>query len=262
MINNKYKFEGYLNRGNYGSVIQCSYNNNKYAIKCDTDSKLLKHEANIYKELRSIKNISTLVDFFVIDNTSYMVLNIFKLNLKDYKDRFFNSQYYIERSIYLIIKVIDIMKDIHNLGIVHRDLKPPNICLNTNLEPYIIDFGMAKKIIFDKKHIEERAIKNIIGSPNYISLNVINLIEPSRRDDIESIIYIIIYMILDNKDYKIYTDSILLVQKNISRISDMLSIYSNVNKNKIIEILSYLRKLKFTQKPNYEYIKNILSTLY
>ena len=77
MINNKYKFEGYLNRGNYGSVIQCSYNNNKYAIKCDTDSKLLKHEANIYKELRSIKNISRLVDFFVIDNTSYMVLNIF-----------------------------------------------------------------------------------------------------------------------------------------------------------------------------------------
>ena len=56
-----------------------------YAIKCDGDSKLLKYEANIYKELRSIKNISTLVDFFIIDNRSYMVLDLFELNLRSPK---------------------------------------------------------------------------------------------------------------------------------------------------------------------------------
>ena len=119
MINNKYKLVRYLSQGNFGTVIECSYNNKNYAIKCDGDSKLLKYEANIYKELRSIKNISTLVDFFIIDNRSYMVLDLFELNLKDYKDRFFTSKYYIERLIELMNKVIDITRDIHNHGVVH-----------------------------------------------------------------------------------------------------------------------------------------------
>ena len=81
MINNKYKFERYLNSGNFGSVIQCSYNNKKYAVKCDNDSKLLKYEANIYKELRSVYQISKLVDFFLYDKKYYMVLDLFELTL-------------------------------------------------------------------------------------------------------------------------------------------------------------------------------------
>jgi serine/threonine protein kinase len=256
MINNKYKLVRYLSQGNFGTVIECSYNNKNYAIKCDGDSKLLKYEANIYKELRSIKNISTLVDFFIIDNRSYMVLDLFELNLKDYKDRFFNSEYYIERLIELMNKVIDITRDIHNHGVVHRDLKPPNICLNRNLEPYIIDFGMAKKIIINNKHIEERAINNIIGSPNYVSLNVVNLIEPTRRDDMESIIFIMMFMVLDNNQYIEYTNNILTTQKSLAKISDVL-LKNNVNM-KLLSTLMYIRKLNFSQIPNYEYMKSLI----
>lgn len=254
MINNKYKIEEYLNHGNFGTVYICSYNNKNYAVKCDSNGNLLKYEANIYKELRSVYKISKLVDFFLFDSKYYMVLDLFELNLTDFKDRFFNSQYY-EKNLFIIInKVINILRDIHNCGIVHRDLKPPNICLDKNLEPYIIDFGMAKKIIINNKHIDERNIHNIIGSPNYVSLNVVNLLEPTRRDDIESIIYIMIYMIMNNKDYLKYTNNTLKTQKNISNISEILSNYNNIN-FKLINILMYLRKLNFSQIPNYEYIK-------
>ena len=48
MINNKYTIERYLSQGNFGSVYECSYNNKKYAVKSDSDSKLLKYEAGIY----------------------------------------------------------------------------------------------------------------------------------------------------------------------------------------------------------------------
>ena len=209
-----------------------------------------------YKELRSVRNISTLVDFFLFGNKYYMVLDLFDLNFKDYKDRFYNSKYYSERLVEIMNKIIDILRDIHNCGIVHRDLKPPNICLNKNFEPYIIDFGMAKKIIINNKHIEHRNIKNIIGSPNYASLNVVNFIEPTRRDDMESLIYVYIFMLLSNKEYIAYTNNTLTIQKSISKISEIL-MKNNVN-FKLINILIYLRKLNFSQTPNYEYIKMLI----
>jgi serine/threonine protein kinase len=256
MINNKYTIERYLSQGNFGSVYECSYNNKKYAVKCDSDSKLLKYEAGIYKELRYVRKISTLVDFFLFGDKYYMVLDLFDLNFKDFKDRFCNSEYYLERLIETMSKVIDTLRDIHNCGIVHRDLKPPNICLNKNFEPYIIDFGMAKKIIINNQHIEERNIKNIIGSPNYASLNVVNLKEPTRRDDMESLIYVYMFMLLSTKEYIAYTNNRLIIQKSASKISEIL-LKNNVNL-KLVNILMYLRKLNFSQKPNYEYIKTLI----
>ena len=258
MINNKYKIEKYLSNGNFGAVFECSYNNKKYAIKFDSnnDSKLLKYEAGIYMELRYVTKISKLVDFFLYDNKYYLVLELFKLNLKDYKYRFYNSEYYLERLVKIMNSVIETLKNIHNYGIIHRDLKPPNICLNHNYEPYIIDFGMAKKIIINNKHIEEKNINNIIGSPNYISLNVVNLIEPSRRDDMESLIYIMMFMLLNDNEYIIYTNNTLNIQKSISKISEVL--LKNDIKLKLINILIYLRKLNFSQIPNYNYISNYL----
>tara|TARA_B110000444_G_scaffold260103_2_gene305938 strand:- start:1122 stop:1907 length:786 start_codon:yes stop_codon:yes gene_type:complete len=259
MINNKYKIERYLNQGTFGIVYKCSYNNKDYAVKCDgdntTDYKLLKYEAHIYKELRSINNISRLIDFFLLDNKYYMVLDYYSLNLMDFKYRFFYSACYKERLVYIISKLIDIMRDIHNRGIVHRDLKPPNICLNKNLEPFIIDFGMAKKIIINNQHIMERNIHNIIGSPNYISLNVVNLVEPSRRDDMESIIYIIIYMLLDERDYLKYTNNTLHAQKSLATITDLIPTLKIPLK--IDSVLLYIRKLNFSQTPNYDHIKKL-----
>ena len=136
-------------------------------------------------------------------------------------------------------------------------MKPSNICLNNNLEPFIIDFGMAKKIITNNKHIEERTIHNIIGSPKYISLNVINLKEPTRRDDMESIMYILMYMILDDNQYINYTNNKLEIQKSITKINEIL--LNQIVDIKILAGILYIRKLNFSQQPNYDYIKEVIN---
>jgi serine/threonine protein kinase len=256
MINNKYKIENYISEGNFGVVYECSYNNKKYAVKCNNDTKLLKYEATIYKQLRSVKNISTVADFFLFDNYYYLVLDLYDFNLKDFKTYFINSNNYNERLKTMFDKIVETMKYIHNVGIVHRDLKPANICIYANYEPYIVDFGMAKKIIHNKIHIEERTINSIIGSPNYISLNVVKLIEPTRRDDMEAIIYIVLYMLLDDTAYMNYTNNTLATQKDISTLTDLI-LKSNIN-NGLLTALKYIRKLNYSQIPNYDYISGTL----
>ena len=138
---------------------------------------------------------------------------------------------------------------------IHRDLKPVNICINSNSEPFIVDFGMAKRIINNKKHIEVRSINSIIGSPNYISQNVTRLIEPTRRDDMESIIYIILYMLLDETNYKNYTNNTLNIQKELSTIESLIN-DNDIDVNLFLA-LRYIRKLNYSQQPNYNYITGL-----
>ena len=259
MINNKYEIESYISQGSFGNVYKCKYNNKYYAVKEDKDLKTLKYEAQIYKELKSVKNISTIVDFFLFDNKHYIVLELYEFNLTHYKLRFENSESYYDNLKIIFTGIIKTLEHIHELGIVHRDLKPTNICLDKNYNPYIIDFGLAKKIITNNKHIKEKKINNIIGSYNFISLNVLNLIEPSRRDDMESLIFILLYMILAKETYIKYDNLIQKYKKDIAVIEITLMMNEKkVPYKNIMSSIRYIRKLNFTQKPNYEHF---ISTL-
>ena len=182
------------------------------------------------------------------------------MTLKDYKYRFFNSNDY-NIKIYRIIGIlIDTLNNIHNKNIIHRDLKPTNICFDLNYNPYIIDFGLSTKYYNNGYHIVEGKINNIIGSPNFVSQNIVNLITPSRRDDMESIIFIFIYLILDDNIYLKYNNLQLTYKKDIMYINNIL-INNNINPNYINNIFNsmlYIRRLKFTQTPNYTLIKKLL----
>ena len=64
------------------------------------------------------------------------------------------------------------------------------------------------------------------------------------------------FMILNNDVYINYTNNTLYIQKSISKISEVL-LKNNVNM-KLQNILIYVRRLKFSQSPNYEYIKSLI----
>jgi len=258
----KYKIINIINSGTFGTVYSCSHNNTIYAIKETIDYLPLYHEAKIYKDLRNVNNISQLNDFFENAGKYYLVLNCYPENLIKYKYRTYNSQHYIGNLINITITLFETIKEIHNLGYVHRDLKPDNVCLNANMVPHIIDFGLSKKIIHNNIHMECVTLKSLIGCETFISINVKNLIEPSRRDDIESIIYIIAFMLIQSKfEVKFAQNKIDLLLLKDFLFNSTCTIEPNRGLiTSLIQILTYCQKMTFTQKPNYEYIIKLLTT--
>jgi serine/threonine protein kinase len=258
MINDKYEIINIINNGNYGKVYKVKYNNIFYALKEETnDDNILLNEANIYKELRFIKNVGKMKDYFRLNNKSYLVLNLYDKNLVQIKFEKYNSINYITLLNNIFKIIFKTFENIHNNSFLHRDIKPSNICLDVNNNPFIIDFGFSKKYIINNQHIKEKKINSIIGSYSFISKNVYNLIEPSRRDDIESLIYVYIYMII-SKDHEKYI--INLKMNNNIYIKNLLTL-SNIELkivNNVIEILDYIKTLKFETQPNYTYILNLL----
>mmetsp|Transcript_6288 Transcript_6288/g.10672 ORF Transcript_6288/g.10672 Transcript_6288/m.10672 type:complete len:99 (+) Transcript_6288:279-575(+) len=61
---------------------------------------------------------------------------------------------------------------------------------------YIIDFGLAKNFIDPRKarHISFRPKSKFVGTASFSSLNSHKMFEQSRRDDIESLGNVMIYM--------------------------------------------------------------------
>jgi len=257
MINNKYEIISVINSGNFGSVYKVRYDENFYALKEESyNDTVLLNEANIYKELRFIKNVGKIKDYFNYNNKNYLVLNLYDKDLTQIKYEKYNSINYTNLICSIFKILFRTIENIHNYGYLHRDIKPSNICLDIKLVPYIIDFGFSKKYIIGNKHIDEKKINSIIGSYSFISKHVENLIEPTRRDDIESLIYVCIYMIIDKK----YEKYIYNIKNRETEYIKNLLLLSNVNNrliNNIVNILDYVRLLKFNQPPDYNYLINI-----
>ena len=83
---------------------------------------------------------------------------------------------------------------------LHRDLKPNNFAIGTGSRSnviYIIDFGLSKsfKDKLTGKHIPFRDNKQITGTIRFASINAHSGMEQARRDDLESLGYVLIYLI-------------------------------------------------------------------
>jgi non-specific serine/threonine protein kinase len=88
-------------------------------------------------------NIVSVRSLFEIHGTAYMVMDFeegMSLSRMLKQGRRFN-----ERSLWNILRPIaEGLERAHRVGVLHRDIKPPNILINEDNRPVLIDFGSAR----------------------------------------------------------------------------------------------------------------------
>lgn len=266
LINNKYKIIEKIGEGAFGSIYKGeNIRTHEYvAIKIESvtnQTKLIKNESIIYHYLSNMHGIPT-VKWYGKDHTNYyMVINLLGNSLQKIKNKI--TVFSLKATMQLAIQIINLLKSIHEKGLVHRDIKPDNFLFGLNerkAQIYIIDFGFCKSFLNNNKHIDMKKTQNLIGSLTYASVNAHNYDELSRRDDIESLCYMLIYLISGRLEWQsINTNT--NINKTIKQMK--LNLTNNFDKSiiplSIINVLKYVRELSFSDTPDYKYIADMFA---
>jgi serine/threonine protein kinase len=257
IINNKYTLIDQIGSGAFGSIFKGENvrTKEKVAIKIESiknETKLLKNESIIYQYLGNSQGIPTVKWFGKDSYNYYMVINLLGKSLEQLKlDK---NKFSLKLTLQMGIQIIFLLKTIHEKGLIHRDVKPENFLLglnSANKQIYIIDFGFCKSYLNKYQHIKFGKVNNLIGSYNYASVNSHKHFELSRRDDLESLGYMLIYFYIGKLDWK---NSIQTLNNN-----EVISLKEGVQVNSkypivLLNYIKYVRSLEFEETPNYSII--------
>lgn len=254
LINNKYTILEKIGSGSFGSIYKGENIRTKecVAIKVEpiiNNTKLLKNESTIYQYLGSKQGIPLVKWFGKDDYNYYMVINLLGKSLEQLKIE--KEKLSLKLTLQIGIQILFLLNTIHEKGLVHRDIKPENFLLglnSLNKQIYIIDFGFCKSYLNNGQHIKFGRIHNLIGSNNYASINSHKLCELSRRDDLESLGYMLLYFYMGYLKWNNIIDNseIILLKESVDTDNDYPEILVNYMKN--------IRSLEFDDTPNYSTI--------
>ena len=273
IIDNTYKIltDQRLGGGSFGYVYKCLNikTNKEYAIKVESDNitnPQLLHEYKILKLLEGNEGIPKTYLFKNIGGESMLIMDLLGPNLEDILQDTKAKKFSLKTCLMTLKQIMERLIILHKEGIIHRDLKPENLLVSKNIRNcliYLIDYGLSKKYIDTKNdiHIPFRNERPITGTIRYISINTHKGFEQSRRDDIESACYIVLYFLNGKLDW----DGIKSKTKE-EKIKKIMEKKEEFKKNKEYEklppalskILSYVYRLNFEEKPNYEYIFELI----
>ena len=159
------------------------------------------------------------------------------------------------------LQALDRLEFIHSKFIIHCDIEPSIFLIGNKNKSlfYITDFLFAKKYMSSKtgKHIKYSNNYKCPGSITFVSTNVQKGIEPSRRDDIESLFYILLYLMKGSLPWQNKSKDNLMINNNMNKFLKPEVICKGLPKETIY-FLNYSRKIKFEQMPNYNYLRSLL----
>ena len=260
LIFKKYRTVKKLGEGSFGNVYKAFYDDEYYALKMEDislDYDLLENEATILNYLQG-PNIPKFISFSKDKGYNVLVMELLDQSLDNILSKL--RRFSVKTVAMLGYQLIKILKYIHDKHIIHRDIKPDNLAMGRkelNGTLYIIDFGLAKKFRSSRTLKQFPLIKrhSLTGTARYASINALQGYEQSRRDDLESAMYVLMFFLRGN-----------LPWQNI-KIKGKKDKYAKIcNKKKEVsskelgmnfpsefaEILDYFKILGYTETPDYE----------
>jgi len=202
IVGGRYRLVRKIGSGSFGDIylgINIT-NGEEVAVKlesCKARHPQLLYESKLYKILQGGVGIPHIRWYGQERDYNVLVMDLLGPSLEDLFN-FCSRRFTIKTVLMLADQMIGRVEYIHTKNFIHRDIKPDNFLMGIGRhcnKLYLIDFGLAKKYRDSRTrhHIPYREDKNLTGTARYASINAHLGIEQSRRDDMESLGYVLMY---------------------------------------------------------------------
>ena len=159
---------------------------------------LLPREASLMQELQGGPGIPQVYGTGTLPSHHYLVLQLLDKSLFD-RFRDCGGRLSLPTVIKCAEQILASFQFLHQASIVHRDVKPENFLFAPSPDShqlYVIDFGLARKVaqglLFKPYH---SGVTQVVGTLPFVSVNLHLGAAASFRDDLESIAYLLIYLL-------------------------------------------------------------------
>jgi casein kinase 1 len=257
-----------LGSGAFGDIYLGINNKNheKVAIKLEpknTKQPQLLYESKIYSALAGGTGIPNVYWKGVQGNYNVMVIDLLGKSLEDLMN-VCGRKFSVKTVCLVGEQMVSRIEYMHSKNYLHRDIKPDNFLIGEKKKNilYIIDFGLSKKYKDSKTglHIPYRDGKALTGTARYASINTHLGIEQSRRDDLESIGYCLIYFLRGELPWqglkaKTAKEKYQLIMDK--KMSIPIETLCDKFPKEFVSYIQYCRDLRFDDRPNYNHLKKL-----
>lgn len=223
----------------------------------------------MYKTLAGGTGIPFIRWFGSQNEYNALVMDLLGPSLEDLFN-FCERRFSYKTVVLLADQLITRLEYLHAKSFIHRDVKPDNFLMGIGRrgnQVNIIDFGLAKRFRDPRTHlhIPYRENKNLTGTARYASINTHLGVEQSRRDDLESLAYVLIYFMrgqLPWQGLKAVTKKQKydrIMEKKMTTSTDTLT---KGLPNEFAIFLSYSRSLRFEDRPDYIYLRRLMKDFF
>ncbi|KAG2071500.1 kinase-like protein [Suillus decipiens] len=271
-----YQVTKLLGMGSFGNVSSAFHvlTGSEVAIKMEVPSGtptapvVLPYEAVVYDLLRGHPGIPTCKWSGINRGSHVLILDQVGANLQQLR-RFCRGELSLKTVVMLAVEMLDRIEFVHSRGVILRDIKPENFAMGVGENSrvvYLFDFGLAKLYVdpYTGTHIPFREGRIGLGTPRYASYNVHFGREQGRRDDLEALGNVLLFLLHGRLPWQgVYSPSL---EAKLLRMGEMKSgsAFRDLLARSPVEFTAYFdhcRGLKFDEKPNYALLRQLFSQI-
>lgn len=256
-------------QGAFGEIYEGYDKDNRshLAVKLEKKTKYLhlKQEFLIYRKLAG-PNTPYVCEYGQMklkdDVVNCMTMELLGLSLEKLFVR--QGKKFSVKTIMLIGKAcLSRIEELQHKHFIHRDIKPDNFVTDlTRNKLYLIDYGLTKyfRNPVTLTHISYKTDKNLVGTARYASLNTHRGIEQGRRDDLESLGYMLIYFSRGRLPWQgLKAETKAEKYAKIHKLKETVSIFElcDTLPNELYLYMVHVRGLGFDELPDYPYLHSI-----